>query len=62
MSNSIVKLEQVKICKNSVRYDASKDTMEMLGATQPFCVYVPNELLPQGKLPPQLLEITLDWS
>ena len=57
----IMTLAQDKVCKNSVRYSASSDQLQMLGVTkQPFSIYVPNDLLPDPA--PKEFQITVDFS
>lgn len=56
-----IRLEQDKICKHSVRYSASKQALANVGVVdQPFSVYVPNDLLPDGQ-PPKKLELMLEF-
>lgn len=55
-----LRLEQDKICKNSIRYSASKQALHAAGVVnQPFTIYVPNALLPKDN-PPKKITITLD--
>lgn len=57
-----IRLEQDKICKNSVRFSASRQALTQVGVVgQPFSIYVPNDLLPDGQ-PPKKLEISLEFS
>lgn len=54
-----LRLEQDKICKNSVRYSASKQALNLVGVVgKPFSIYVPNELLPKEN-PPKKITIDL---
>lgn len=56
-----LRFEQDKICKNSVRYSASRQALEQVGVVgQPFSIYVPNALLPKGELPNKI-EMTLEF-
>lgn len=51
----VIRLHREKVCKNSVRFMArAKNTK-----TQPFAVYVPNEMIPEGA---DHVEVTLDFS
>lgn len=56
-----IRFEQDKICKNSVRYSASKQALAQVGVVgQPFSVYVPNALIPDGQ-PPKKVIIMMDF-
>lgn len=56
-----IRFEQDKICKNSVRYSASKQALAQVGVVnQPFSIYVPNGLLSDGQ-PPKKMTITVDF-
>lgn len=56
-----IRFEQDKICKNSVRYSASKQALAQVGVVrQPFTIYVPNDLLPDGP-PPRKLQLSIEF-
>ena len=58
MTKLTMKLD--KVCKNSVRYAASKEDLKKLDVTgQPFTIYIPNAMLPTDV--PKSVEMTLSF-
>jgi len=62
MAKTTLKMKQDKICKNSVRYSASKEELSKVGVKgQPFTIYVPNGIAESAGDPPTEIEMTLSF-
>lgn len=60
MTKIALKMKQDKICKNSVRFTASKEDLAKFGVVkQPFTIYVPNEMILQDGKSPKEIEISI---